>query len=191
MASEINKSIEDHLSLIQSMKDDQDIMDKTSRAIDMLVACFASGNKVLLCGNGGSAADAEHIAAELSGKFNIDRAALFAEALHVNSAALTAISNDYGYENLFSRMLEAKGRKEDVLLAYSTSGSSDNVLKALATAKKLGVKVISFHGTASNDMEAFSDINFEIYSRDTARIQESYMLFSHIICEQVEKRIFG
>ncbi len=157
--------------------------------IKEIVSAFKSGNQVLLCGNGGSAADAQHIASELSGKFFKDRAALNAEALHVNSSYLTAVANDYGYANVYSRALEAKAKKGDVLIAMSTSGKSENVVKAVQKGKEMGMLVIAMTGK-NNELKSYSDYNIEIPSEVTPRIQECHLLLGHVIAEQVEKLLF-
>ncbi len=166
-----------------------DVVETIQAIIKTMVGAFQSGNQVLLCGNGGSAADAQHIASELSGKFYKDRPALHAEALHVNSSYLTAVANDYGYAHVFSRALEAKGKKGDILIAISTSGNSENVLKAAQKAKELEMIVISMTG-AHNAMAEYADYRLEIPSTDTPRIQESHLLIGHILAEQVEKILF-
>jgi len=190
MDSVIKAQIEEHSGLVRMIYQDVTLYDKISKAAKLITRTFRKSNKVLLCGNGGSAADAEHIAAELSGKFKMDRRALFAEALHVNSAALTAISNDFGYKNIFIRMLEAKAQNSDVLICYSTSGQSENVILAAQKAKELDCKVISFCGLHTDALAPYSDILINIPHQDTARIQEAYMLISHIICHLVESELF-
>lgn len=190
MDSVIKAQIEEHSELVRMIYQDVILYEKISQAAALIIKTFRTSNKVLLCGNGGSAADAEHIAAELSGKFKLDRKALFAEALHVNSAALTAISNDFGYENIFSRMLEAKAQNSDVLICYSTSGKSENVILAAKRAKELNCKVISFCGLYTDELAPYTDILINIPHKDTARIQEAYMLISHIVCHLVESKLF-
>ncbi len=188
----INKLIfENHISLIDAISRDDKIMDALNQSVDMIVSCFQNGQKVLIAGNGGSAADAEHIAAELSGKFKLNRKALYAEALHVNSAALTAISNDYSFEKVFTRMIEAKAQKEDVIIFFSTSGKSANIIDAMKYATSINCNTISFSGEDNSQMLPYSHLNFCIPSSETARIQECYMLICHIICERVEKTLFS
>ena len=160
-------------------------------AIDILEEAFKNNKKVLFCGNGGSAADSEHLAAELSGRFKLNRKPLNADALHNSGSALTAISNDYSYDQVYARLVEAKGQKGDVLIAISTSGSSQNVINAIATAHSLSMKIITISGQSNPRYHDKSDIKIVIPSTDTARIQESYMLIGHIICEQVEKNLFA
>jgi D-sedoheptulose 7-phosphate isomerase len=151
---------------------------------------FKSGGKVLLCGNGGSAADAQHIAAELSGRFNYDRPPLFAEALHVNSSFVTAVANDYSYDVVFSRMLQAMGREGDILIGISTSGNSAVVLNAMAKARELNIKTIGLTGLTGGKLQEVTDILLNVPSEITARIQESHILIGHILCDLIEKAMF-
>ena len=178
-----------HRELIHKIIEDKTLQVQISETIDSLVFAYRNGHKVLFCGNGGSAADAEHLAGELSGRFKLDRAALNAEALHVNSATLTAIANDYGYGNAYARILSAKAVKGDILFAMTTSGTSENVLKALGKANEIGVKTILLSG--SGPINGDMDIHLSIPSTDTPRIQEAMMLLGHIICEEVEKKLFS
>jgi D-sedoheptulose 7-phosphate isomerase len=146
--------------------------------------------KVLFCGNGGSAADAQHIAAELSGRFYFDRAPLFAEALHVNTSYLTAVANDYSYDVVYERMVQSKGAEGDVLVGISTSGNSKNVVLAMKEAQRMGMVTIGFTGEAGGEMRNYSDILINIPSTDTPRIQECHILVGHIICELTEASLF-
>ena len=156
-----------------------------------ILNAFKSDNKLLLCGNGGSAADAQHIAAELSGRFEIDRKPLNAEALHVNSSFVTAVANDYGYEEVYSRMVEAIGKKGDVLLALSTSGNSKNIIRAIDKANSQGLITIGFSGNDGGAMQNLCKYNLIIPSDNTARIQEAHILVGHIICKLIEQKIFS
>ena len=156
-----------------------------------ILNAFKSDNKLLLCGNGGSAADAQHIAAELSGRFEIDRKPLNAEALHVNSSFVTAVANDYGYEEIYSRMVEAIGKKGDVLLALSTSGNSKNIIRAIEKANSLGLITIGFSGNDGGAMQNLCKYNLIIPSDNTARIQEAHILVGHIICKLIEQKMFS
>ena len=151
---------------------------------------FRAEGKVLFCGNGGSAADAQHIAAELSGRFYKDREPLFAEALHVNPSYLTAVANDYGYDEVYARMTKAAGRKGDVLIGISTSGNSGNVIKAIEVANEIGMTTVAFTGDSGGKMADMVDHLIAIPSSDTPRIQESHILVGHILCELVESRLF-
>ena len=156
-----------------------------------ILNAFKSDNKLLLCGNGGSAADAQHIAAELSGRFEIDRKPLNAEALHVNSSFVTAVANDYGYEEIYSRMVEAIGKNGDILLALSTSGNSKNIIRAIEKANSLGFITIGFSGNDGGAMQNLCKYNLIIPSDNTARIQEAHILVGHIICKLIEQKMFS
>lgn len=152
---------------------------------------YKKGGKVLFCGNGGSAADAQHLAAELSGRYYIDRKPLHAEALHVNTSYLTAAANDYSFGQVYSRLVEGQGKKGDVLIGLSTSGNSENVIKALEKAKMKGMITAGFTGNFNSPMEEYSDFMIKIPSQDTPRIQEGHILLGHILCEWVEEAMFG
>ncbi len=157
------------------------------------VACikaFQRQNKILFCGNGGSAADAQHLAAELSGRYLIDRAPLFAEALHVNTSYLTAVGNDYGFQDVYSRAIEAKGKAGDVLVALSTSGASENIVLALKKARSMDITTISFTSIRDQRLGKLSDVYLSIPSEETPRIQEMHILFGHIMCDLIEQQLF-
>ena len=149
-----------------------------------------NGGQLLLCGNGGSAADAQHLATELVSRFYKERKALNAEALTVNTSALTAIANDYDYSRVFARQIEAKGKKGDVLLGITTSGSSENIIEAFRTAKKQKMTTIAFVGNKSEKIKDVADIIISVPSTDTPRIQEIHIMIGHIVCECVEKLMF-
>ena len=161
-----------------------------NRAIEIISDCILKGGKVLLCGNGGSAADAQHLAAELSGRYYFDRPPLNAEAMHVNTSYLTAVANDYSYEEVYSRYLRGVGKKGDVLMAFSTSGNSCNVVRAIEVAKEMGIFVVGFTGDKQSEMDGLCDIILKAPSKDTARIQECHIMLGHLICEQVESQLF-
>jgi len=163
------------------------LIDEISKEI---VKAFKNDKKVLLCGNGGSVADAQHIAAELSGKFYLDRKPLFAEALHTNTSFLTAVANDYSFNEVFGRAVKAMGRKGDVLIGISTSGNSLNIIKAIETANKLKMVTVGLTGDDGGKMKNLCKYLIKIPSQDTPRIQESHILIGHIICEIVEKKFF-
>jgi len=190
MKEEIKQIIENHQTVIASLLSDETVLEKVKSAAELIVATYQAKRKVLFCGNGGSAADARHLAAELSGRFYINREPLFAEALHVNSSYITAVANDFGFEDIYARILEAKGNKGDVLVAMSTSGQSKNILKALKVADVNGIEVIAMTGAKDNPMLASSRIAIQIPSTDTPRIQEGHMLLGHIICQLVEAKLF-
>lgn len=187
----IQQSIQGSISVKTAILADDAFLQKIARAARHLIATFRADGKVLLCGNGGSAADAQHIAAELSGRFYTDRPPLYAEALHVNSSYLTAVANDYGYDDVYARMVQAAGRTGDVLAAFSTSGNSPNVLKAIEMAKQQGMIVVGFTGASGGKMAALCDVLLNVPSADTPRIQEAHILIGHIICEIVEKEMFA
>jgi D-sedoheptulose 7-phosphate isomerase len=161
-----------------------------SRAAGLVTEALGKGSKVLLCGNGGSAADAQHIAAELAGRLRIERRGLPALALTVNPSVLTALANDYGYEMVFARQVQALGLPGDILIGISTSGSSANVVKALAEARTSGLATIGFMGEAGGAMEAHCDVVIKAPSRDTQRIQEVHIAVGHALCETVEQELF-
>ncbi len=159
--------------------------------VEICVESLNNGGKILFCGNGGSAADAQHLAAELSGRFYFDREPLFAEALHVNTSYLTAVANDYSYDEIYSRLVKAMGQKGDVLIGLSTSGNSENVVRAFKTAKEIGMATVGLTGETGGKMKDISDFLLNVPSADTPRIQESHILIGHIICELIETEIFG
>ncbi|MGH9488285.1 MAG: D-sedoheptulose-7-phosphate isomerase [Terriglobales bacterium] len=161
------------------------------RAAEALIACYRAGGKAMFCGNGGSAADAQHLAAEFVGRYMAERRALPALALHANASSLTAIANDYGYERSFARPVEAFAQGGDVLVGLSTSGNSTNVVAALRRARELGCTAIALTGEGGGQMRAASDILIPVTSRETARIQECHILIGHCLCQAVEEALFG
>ena len=175
----------------QALLGDEALLKTLAEVVDATVAVFRWGRKVLLCGNGGSAADAQHIAAELSGRYLIERKALYAEALHVNTSHLTAVGNDYGFEQVYARMVEAKGREGDLLICLSTSGNSGNILRAANTAKELGLQTVAMTGSSGGKLSPICDMALKVPSDATPRIQECHILLGHIICELVEQELFG
>jgi len=187
----ITQAIKSTIETKKKILESQDILETIEKISDEIVHSFRNKGKVLLCGNGGSAADAQHIAAELSGKFYLDRKPLFAQALHTNSSYLTAVANDYSYEEVFARAVEAMGREGDVLLAISTSGNSPNVIRAVEKANALKVITIGLTGESGGKMAGLCKYLIKVPSADTPRIQESHILIGHIICEIVEKEIFN
>jgi D-sedoheptulose 7-phosphate isomerase len=163
-------------------------MDKTvlSHVADIIVYALRNGNKLILCGNGGSAADAQHIAAELTGRYKTERMSLPGIALTTDTSALTAIGNDYGYEYVFSRQLEGIGKSGDVLIGISTSGNSENIIKAFESAKRMGIKTVGLTGRDGGKMNDVADYNIIIPSDDTPRIQEMHILIGHTICQIID-----
>lgn len=153
-------------------------------------AAFCNGNKVLFCGNGGSAADAQHLAAELSGRFYYDRPPLPSEALHVNTSYLTAVANDYSFEEVYSRIIQGIGQEGDVLIGLSTSGNSGNVVRAFEAANKKGMITVALTGDTGGKIKDLADFLVNVPSDDTPRIQESHIMIGHIICELVETALF-
>ncbi len=184
------QSIRDSVAVKQAILADQAFLQKIEHSAQRLVDTFRRGGKVLFCGNGGSAADAQHLAAELSGRFYTDRPPLFAEALHVNSSYLTAVANDYGYDLVFARMVEAAGRPGDLLVAISTSGNSPSILLAVEKARAQGMQVIGMTGASGGKLADRCDVLLNVPSANTPRIQESHILIGHILCEIVEKTLF-
>lgn len=158
--------------------------------VTLIVSAFRKGNKVLFCGNGGSASDAQHLAAEFSGRFYKDRDALPAEALHCNTSYLTAVANDYSYDVIYSRLILGTGKPGDVLIGLSTSGNSKNIINAFDAAKVKGMATIAFTGSTGGKLKESADLLINIPSDDTPRIQESHILIGHIICQLVEENYF-
>lgn len=189
--TDIEKIIRDSISVKNDILNDEELLRKIHTFTNMLISTYRNNGKVLFCGNGGSAADAQHIAAELSGRFYLDRKPLYAEALHCNSSYMTSVSNDYGFENVFSRAIEAAGRKGDVLVGITTSGNSANVLKAFEKAREIGVSTIAMTGKDGGKIASISDLLINVPSTCTPRIQEAHIMIGHIICELVEKELFG
>ena len=190
MNPRISESIAQSIAAKQDILTDGDFLARIEKAADMITASLKGGAKIHFCGNGGSAADAQHLAAELSGRFYYDRPPLNAEALHCNSSYLTAVGNDYGYEHIFARLMRGTGHKGDVLVGISTSGNSKNILYAYDVCKELGISIISMTGATGGKMKEASDLLLNVPSTDTPRIQESHIMIGHIICELVESAIF-
>ena len=186
----IKQAIRASIDTKEQLVADDALLDRIRRVTDLLIDTYRNDGKVLFCGNGGSAGDAQHIAAELSGRFYYDRPPLYAEALHVNSSYLTAVGNDYGYDEVYARMVRAAGRPGDVLVGISTSGNSPNVLKAIAAARERGMHVVGMTGTSGGKMTELVDLLLNIPSSATPRIQESHILVGHIVCELVEAALF-
>jgi D-sedoheptulose 7-phosphate isomerase len=186
----VSELIEESIATKQSLLRSTDVVLTVAKASELLVNALKQGNKALLFGNGGSAADAQHIAAELVGRFAFDRPALPALALSVNSSCVTAIGNDYGFERVFSRQLEALARPGDVAIGISTSGNSSNVLNAMSTARKMGLHTIALTGGTGGNLQGSVDHCICVPSNETPRIQECHILIGHIIAELVEREIF-
>lgn len=182
----ISSSVDNYKRVLNNIH----IQKNIEQTVRLATKAFKDGKKMLLCGNGGSASDAQHIASELSGRFYKDRPPLYAEALHVNSSYLTAVANDYGYEETYARLIDAISEKGDVLVGLSTSGNSINVLNAIKRANKIGLTTIGFTGIQGGKMKDICDITIQVPSGDTARIQEVHMLVGHIICQLIEEEMF-
>lgn len=188
--NKIKEIIAKSIEVKKQILEDETLLLKVQSAADAVTAAFKNGNKVLFCGNGGSAADAQHLAAEFSGRFYKDRRALPSEALHCNTSYLTAVANDYSYNVVYARIIEGTGNEGDVLFGISTSGSSANIIKALEAAKSKKMVTIGFTGAGGGLMKEASDILINVPSLDTPRIQESHVLLGHIICQFVEENLF-
>jgi D-sedoheptulose 7-phosphate isomerase len=187
---DIKAIIQESARLKQELLADDNMLQQIEVVITATVNCYRNAGKTLFCGNGGSAADAQHLAAELSGRFYFDRKPLDAEALHVNTSYLTAVANDYSYDEIYSRLVEARGRKGDILFAFSTSGNSSNVVNALETAKGKEMITVGFTGSKPCKMDSLCNYSFKMPSADTPRIQELHILLGHIICQGIEETLF-
>ncbi|WP_320412232.1 D-sedoheptulose 7-phosphate isomerase [Candidatus Magnetaquicoccus inordinatus] len=185
------QQIEESIAVKQRLLQDAEWMAQLQQACAMLLAVYRAGGKLLIAGNGGSAADAQHIAGELVSRFYFDRPALPAIALTTDSSIMTAIGNDYGYERLFSRQIEGNGKAGDLLLAISTSGNSPNILHAIQTARRLGITVLGLTGASGGQMAELCHLCLRIPSTQTPRIQESHLLVGHLLCASVEQGLFG
>ena len=190
MKNEIKNVIRHSISVKEQIYCNDKLLKTIEDIVEIIVNCYKNNGKVLLCGNGGSAADAQHISAELSGRFYIDRPPLFAEALHVNSSYVTAVANDYSFDVIYARLVQAMGMENDILIGITTSGNSTNIIKAFETAKGRGMTTIAFTGIDGGKIKELSDYLINIPSTDTPRVQESHIMVGHIICELVEKIIF-
>lgn len=182
----VQASIDTKLRVLQNAA----LLKVVADATDAIVSAFKAGNHVYFCGNGGSAADAQHLAAEFSGRFYKDRNALPAEALHCNTSYLTAVANDYSFDLIYARLIQGLGKKGDILFGLSTSGTSKNIVEAFKTARDKGMITIGLTGETGGTMKELSDYLVNIPSKDTPRIQESHMLLGHIICQLVEEKYF-
>jgi len=186
----IQQKLQSSIDLKSQLMNDKILLEKVSTVANKIIECYKNKGKVLFCGNGGSAADSQHLAAELSGRFYYDRPPLFSEALHVNTSYLTAVANDYSYNEVYSRLLQAMGNKGDILIGLSTSGNSGNVVKAFEKANEIGMITVGFTGSTGGKMKDISQILVNIPSVDTPRIQECHMILGHTLCEIVEMQLF-
>lgn len=191
MMSRIKAIINESISVKTVLVQDQQMMEKIGQIVDLVTEAFRHGNRVYFCGNGGSAADAQHLAAEFSGRFYKNRKALPAEALHCNTSYLTAVANDYSYDDIYARLVDGIMNSGDVLFGFSTSGNSGNIIKAFEVAKTKGVATIGFTGDSGGKIRELCDHLINIPSSVTPRIQESHIMVGHIICELVEEKFFA
>ncbi len=190
-SSVITARLEAHIGMMKEFESNEALKASLLAAAEMIESCFRAGGKVYFCGNGGSAADAQHIAAELSGRFYFDRESLPAEALHCNTSYLTAVANDYSFDIIYSRLIAGLGRPGDVLVGLSTSGNSKNILMAFEECRSKGIRTIAFTGATGGSMKELADVLVNVPSTDTPRIQEAHITAGHIVCEMVEQAIFG
>lgn len=191
MSQKIKQIITDSIEVKQQIVQDEQLVAKVQACADLITQAFQNGNRIYFCGNGGSAADAQHLAAEFSGRFYVDRKALPAEALHCNTSYITAVGNDYGYDFVYSRIMDGIGQKGDVLIGLSTSGNSTNIIKAFEVCREKGVVTIGLTGATGGNMKDLCDHLLNVPSSDTPRIQESHILLGHIICQLVEEQYFN
>jgi len=191
MKDKIKHCISESVSVKSDVLKDERLLLLIGELVDVIVTVFRKGNHIYFCGNGGSAADAQHLAAEFSGRFYIDRKPLPAEALHCNTSFLTAVGNDYSFDVIYSRMIDGIGMPGDVLVGLSTSGNSKNIIKAFESARAKKIVTVGLTGASGGQLKSLSDYLINIPSSDTPRIQESHILAGHIICQLVEEKIFS
>lgn len=191
MRTLIEQHIRASIDVKSAILNNEVLFQNLEAAAQRMVELYRNDGKILFCGNGGSAADAQHLAAELSGRFGFDRPPLYAEALHVNTSYLTAVANDYSYEHVFARMVQAAGRSGDMLVALSTSGNSPNVLAAVRQARQQGMQVLALTGEGGGKLAAEADYLLAVPSTETPRIQEAHIMLGHILCDWVEQQLFS
>ena len=187
----LRASLRETSEIIKIIDSDSILQNTVGEVINAIVQCFNSGKKVMFCGNGGSAAEAQHLAAELSGKFYLDRRPLPAEALHVNSSYITAVANDYSFDKIYSRYVSGAGKEGDILIGLSTSGNSENILQAFQAARENKIITVGLTGMNGGKLKYLSDFLIQVPSTVIPKIQEIHLLLGHIICEEVEKEMFG
>jgi D-sedoheptulose 7-phosphate isomerase len=187
----IKNIIQASISVKEQVLENEELLAIVSDTVESIVTALSNGNRIYFCGNGGSAADAQHLAAEFSGRFYVDRKALPAEALHCNTSYMTAVANDYSYDLVYARLIEGIGQSGDVLVGLSTSGNSSNIVKAFEVAKGKGIVTVGFTGLTGGLMKELSDFLINVPSMDTPRIQESHIMLGHIICQLVEEKYFA
>ncbi|MCX8143299.1 MAG: D-sedoheptulose 7-phosphate isomerase [Bacteroidia bacterium] len=190
MKTTLLKAFEESVSTKQKIIQDNVLLEKIELLTNKIIQCYQNNGKVLWCGNGGSAADAQHLAAELSGRFYYDRQPLYSEALHVNTSYITAVANDYSYDEIFARLVKAMIQPQDILIGLSTSGNSKNVINALIEAKNKGAYTVGFTGETGGKMKDYVDLLINVPSKDTPRIQEAHMMIGHTVCQLVEQILF-
>lgn len=186
----ISKRIQESLDSKQKLLDDRELLQQIEDVTSTIIDKIKEGGSVYFCGNGGSAADAQHLAAELSGRFYFDREPLAAEALHCNTSFMTAVGNDYSFDVVYSRLIKGLGKTGDVLIGLSTSGNSKNIILAMEQAKAKGILTIALTGSKGGELLNIADFIVRVPSDDTPRIQEMHMLLGHIICELIESKLF-
>ncbi|HKH61136.1 MAG TPA: D-sedoheptulose 7-phosphate isomerase [Flavitalea sp.] len=191
MKDKIRKIISESVSVKNSILQNESILNTVDEVASLIVKALKQGNRIYFCGNGGSAADAQHLAAEFSGRFYIDRDALPAEALHCNTSYITAVGNDYGYDLVYARLIKGIGNKGDFLVGLSTSGNSVNIIKAFEVAREKGIATVGFTGESGGKMKGLCDYLLNVPSSNTPRIQESHIMLGHIVCQLVEEQYFG
>ncbi|HEY6899810.1 MAG TPA: SIS domain-containing protein [Puia sp.] len=191
MNNKIQDIIRESLTVKEQVLRDERLIGVVGNIVDLIVDRFRQGKHLYFCGNGGSAADAQHLAAEFSGRFYINRDALPSEALHCNTSYLTAVANDFSYDLIYSRLIKGIGKPSDILVGMSTSGNSENIVRAFETAREKGITTIGMTGEGGGRMKELSDYLIDIPSRNTPRIQEAHMLLGHIICQLVEDLYFN
>lgn len=191
MKTTIKKRIEASIETKKRILESTILVEKIANSANIIIDSLNNKGHIYFCGNGGSAADAQHLAAELSGKFYIDRDSLPAEALHCNSSFITAVGNDYSFDIVYSRLISGLGKSNDVLVLLSTSGNSKNIINAANKAKEIGLKTIGMTGETGGELAAIVDVLINVPDKDTPRIQESHIMIGHIICELVEQELFG
>ncbi len=191
MQNKIQSIIQESIRVKQELLQDHGLCQTMAMVVDAWVHALQNGRKVLFCGNGGSAADAQHLAAELSGRFYFDRDPLPAEALHVNTSYLTAVANDYSYEEVYGRLVKGMGQAGDILMALSTSGNSPNIVRAVEEARKKKMVIIGMTGASGGAMKELCDHLLNVPATDTPRVQECHILLGHILCELTEAKLFS
>jgi D-sedoheptulose 7-phosphate isomerase len=188
--NKIKNIVQSSIDVKQKILQNEELLGTIEKIVNVTASAFQNGQHVYFCGNGGSAADAQHLAAEFSGRFYKDRKALPAEALHCNTSYLTAVANDYGYDVVYSRIIDGIGREGDILVGLSTSGDSKNIVKAFEKAREKKMITVGFTGNSGGEMRSCSDYLINIPSADTPRIQESHIMTGHIICQLVEEKLY-